>query len=308
MTRSAGPLLTIKPLLAVRPASGHRLITEDGWRAAFPSGNGMAKAPTTFKRNGPMSQTVTEQQFVTPSTKTINLEKPVTVVLVHGAWANASSWDKVISLLLAKGQRVIAVPLPLTSLENDLAATTRIVANTEGRIVLVGHSWGGMAVTQAGDDPKVAALVYVSAFAPDVGESGGSLIGAHPTPPALSTIVTDSARFVYQTVDGMLANIAPDVPAAEARVLAVTQGRLAAKAFEQTVAVAAWKTKPSWFIVTADDRVVSPELQAASAKRMQAKTTVIRSSHMSLLSHPGDVTLVIEDAVANVPSSAVMAS
>jgi pimeloyl-ACP methyl ester carboxylesterase len=260
MTRSAGPLLTIKPLLAIRPASGHRLITEDGWRAAFPSGNGMAKAPTTFKRNGPMSQTVTEQQFVTPSTKTINLEKPVTVVLVHGAWANASSWDKVISLLLAKGQRVVAVPLPLTSLEDDLAATNRIAADTEGPIVLVGHSWGGVAVTQAGDDPKVAALVYVSAFAPDVGESGGSLIGAHPTPPALSTIVTDSARFVYQTVDGMLANIAPDVPAAEARVLAVTQGRLAAKAFEQTVAVAAWKTKPSWFIVTADDRVVSREL------------------------------------------------
>jgi pimeloyl-ACP methyl ester carboxylesterase len=257
-----------------------------------------------------MSQTATatEHQFVTPSTKTINLEKPVTVVLVHGAWANASSWDKVISLLLAKGQRVIAVPLPLTSLENDLAATTRIVANTEGRIVLVGHSWGGMAVTQAGDDPKVAALVYVSAFAPDVGESGGSLIGAHPTPPALSTIVTDSARFVYQTVDGMLANIAPDVPAAEARVLAVTQGRLAAKAFEQTVAVAAWKTKPSWFIVTADDRVVSPELQAASAKRMQAKTAVIHSSHMSLLSHPGDVASVIEDAVASVQSSAVMSS
>jgi pimeloyl-ACP methyl ester carboxylesterase len=116
------------------------------------------------------------------------------------------------------------------------------------------------------------------------------------------------AGFVYQTVDGMLANIAPDVPAAEARVLAVTQGRLAGTAFEQTVAVAAWKTKPSWFIVTADDRVVSPELQAASAKRMQAKTTVIHSSHMSLLSHPGDVASVIEDAVIRIQSSAAMSS
>jgi pimeloyl-ACP methyl ester carboxylesterase len=141
-----------------------------------------------------------------------------------------------------------------------------------------------------------------------VGESGGSLIGAHPTPPALSTIVTDTAGFVYQTVDGMLTNIAPDVPAADARVLAVTQGRLAGVAFEQTIAVAAWKTKPSWFIVTADDRVVSPELQVASAKRMQAKTTVIHSSHMSLLSHPGEVASVIEDAIAGVQSSNAAAS
>jgi pimeloyl-ACP methyl ester carboxylesterase len=257
-----------------------------------------------------MSQTAiaTDLQAMTPSTTTANPEKPVTVVLVHGAWANASSWDKVISLLLAKGQRVIAVPLPLTSLEDDLAATKRIVTDTEGPIVLVGHSWGGMAVTQAGIDPKVAALVYVSAFAPDVGESGGSLIGAHPAPPALSTIVTDSAGFVYQTVDGMLTNIAPDVPVADARVLAVTQGRLAGATFAETVAVAAWKTKPSWFIVTPEDRVVSPELQAASAKRMQAKTTVIHASHMSLLSHPGDVASVIQDAVASVRSSAVMSS
>jgi pimeloyl-ACP methyl ester carboxylesterase len=108
--------------------------------------------------------------------------------------------------------QVIAVQLPLTSVEDDLAATNRIIAATDGPIVLVGHSWGGLAVTQAGDDPKVAALVYVSTFALDVGESGSSLIGAHPTPPTLSTIVTDSVGFVYQTVDGMLKNIAPDVP------------------------------------------------------------------------------------------------
>src|SRR6202790_3319014 len=142
-----------------------------------------------------------------------------TIVLVHGAWADGSSWNRVIPLLQAKDRRVIAVPLPLTSLEDDLAATNRIIADTEGPIVLVGHSWGGMAVTQAGADPKVMALVYVSAFAPDVGETGSSLIGAHPTPPALSTIVTDSAGFVYQTTDGMLENIAPDLPAEEARVL-----------------------------------------------------------------------------------------
>ncbi|HWN80062.1 MAG TPA: alpha/beta hydrolase [Bradyrhizobium sp.] len=228
------------------------------------------------------------------------VKSAATIVLVHGAWADGSSWNKVIPLLLAKNMRIIAVQLPLTSVEDDLAATNRIIADTEGPIVLVGHSWGGMAVTQAGNDPKVMALVYVSAFAPDVGETGSSLIGAHPTPPALSTIVTDSTGFVYQTVDGMLKNIAPDLPVEEARALAVTQGRLAGKAFGQAVAVAAWKTKPCWFIVTTEDRVVSAELQTAEAKRMEAKITLIKSSHMSLLSHPGEVAAVIEDAAATV--------
>jgi pimeloyl-ACP methyl ester carboxylesterase len=228
------------------------------------------------------------------------VKSAATIVLVHGAWADGSSWNKVVPLLLAKNMRIIAVQLPLTSVEDDLAATNRIIADTEGPIVLVGHSWGGMAVTQAGNDPKVMALVYVSAFAPDVGETGSSLIGAHPTPPALSTIVTDSTGFVYQTVDGMLKNIAPDLPVEEARALAVTQGRLAGKAFGQAVAVAAWKTKPCWFIVTTEDRVVSAELQTAEAKRMEAKITLIKSSHMSLLSHPGEVAAVIEDAAATV--------
>jgi pimeloyl-ACP methyl ester carboxylesterase len=228
----------------------------------------------------------------------------VTIVLVHGAWADGSSWARVIPLLQAKGWRVIAVQIPLTSVEDDAAATSRIISDIEGPIVLVGHSWGGIAITRAGHDSKVAALVYVSAFAPDVGESGASLIGAHPTPPALSTIVTDAAGSVYQTVDGMVNNVAPDLPEAEAKVLAATQGRLAAKAFGQPTTTAAWKTKPSWYIITAGDRVVSAELQAAVAERMGAKRTVIQSSHMSLLSHPREVTAVIEDAAASLGTPA----
>jgi pimeloyl-ACP methyl ester carboxylesterase len=219
-----------------------------------------------------------------------------TVVLVHGAWADGSSWNKVIPLLQAKGLPVVAVQLPLTSIDDDLAVTKRMISTIDGPIVLVGHSWGGMAVTQAGDDPKVAALVYLSAFAPDIGESGSSLIGAHPAPPALSTVGTDSAGFTYQTVEGMIGNVAPDLPEADARILAVTQGRLAGVAFGQTTTVAAWKTKPSWFIVTADDRVVSVELQRAEAVRMAARVTVLNASHMSLLSQPGKVAAVIEEA------------
>jgi pimeloyl-ACP methyl ester carboxylesterase len=208
-------------------------------------------------------------------------EAAATIVLVHGAWADGSSWSKVIPLLQAKGLPVVAAQLPLTTLADDLAVTKRMISTIQGPIVLVGHSWGGMAVTQAGVDPKVAALVYLSAFAPDVGESGTSLIGAHPAPPALSTVVTDSAGFTYQTVEGMITNVAPDVPEANARILAVTQGRLAGVAFGQTTAEAAWKTKPSWFIITADDRVVSVELQRAEAERMGARVTILHASHMS---------------------------
>jgi pimeloyl-ACP methyl ester carboxylesterase len=220
-----------------------------------------------------------------------------TIVLVHGAWADGSSWNRVIPLLQAKGFPVIAVQLPLTSIDDDLAVTKRTISTIDGPIVLVGHSWGGMAVTQAGDDPKVAALVYLSAFAPDIGESGSSLIGAHPAPPALSTVVNDSAGFTYQTVEGMISNVASDLPEAEARILAATQGRLAGVAFGQTAAVAAWKIKPSWFIVTADDRVVSVELQAA-------RVTVLNASHMSLLSQPGKVAAIIEEAAEAVKTMA----
>jgi pimeloyl-ACP methyl ester carboxylesterase len=223
-----------------------------------------------------------------------------TIVLVHGAWADGSSWNKVIPLLQTKGLRVIAVQIPLTSVEDDSAATRRIVEDIEGPIVLVGHSWGGVAVTQAGVNPKVVALVYVSAFAPDVGETGGSLIGAHATPPALSTIVTDKSGFVYQTEDGMVQNVAPDLPAADARVLAATQSRLAGAAFGQTVTAVAWKEKPSWYAMTPQDRVVSPDLQTALAERMKARITTLQASHMSLLSQPAKVANVIEDAVAAV--------
>jgi len=224
----------------------------------------------------------------------------VTIVLVHGAWADGSSWSRVIGLLQAKGLAVVAAQLPLSGVEEDLAATKRIMGDIEGDIVLVGHSWGGVAITQAGVDPRVKALVYLSAFAPDVGETGSGLIGEHPTPPALSTIGTDSAGFVYQTSAGMVENVAPDLPVAEARVLAATQGRLAGKAFTETVIAAAWKTKPSWYVVTSEDRVVSVELQHALAGRMGATTSVLRASHMSLLSHPAEVAAVIGEAVGKV--------
>jgi len=226
---------------------------------------------------------------------------PPKVVLVHGAWADGSSWARVIPLLLSRGLSVTAAQLPLTSIKDDAAVTQRLIDGVEGPVILVGHSWGGMAVTETGGDAKVSALVYISAFAPEIGENGSSLIGGHPTPPALSTTTTDKAGFVRQTRDGFLKNVAPDLPVTDAEVLAATQGPLAGKAFNDSVTTAAWKTKPSWFIVTVDDRVVHPELQATEAKRMGAETTILRSSsHMSILSHPTEVAEVIWEAADSV--------
>jgi pimeloyl-ACP methyl ester carboxylesterase len=226
-----------------------------------------------------------------------------TIVLVHGAWTDGSSWNRVIPILLDRGAPVVAVQLPLTGVEDDVVAATRAMADIERPIVLVGHSWGGMAVTGAGDNPMVSALVYVAAFAPDIGESGSSLIGAHPAPPALSTVVTNSAGFVYQTVRGFTDNVAPDLSAEDARVMASTQGPLAAAAFGQTARVAAWKNRPSWYVLSANDRVVSPSLQLALAKRMGAKLTTLQSGHMSLISHPGDVAKIILEAAAQVATA-----
>jgi pimeloyl-ACP methyl ester carboxylesterase len=221
----------------------------------------------------------------------------VSVVLVHGAWTDGSSWSSVIPILLKKNIPVLAVQLPLTSIDDDTAVTERAIAGLAGPIVLVGHSWGGVAITQAGGDPKVAALVYIAAFAPKEGETGGDLVGAYDKPPALGTIVDDGHGFLRQTEQGMLENVGPDLPAADARVLAVTQGPLPASAFGNKVTKAAWRTKPSWYAISANDRVVNPQLQREFAKQMSAKTTVLQSGHMSLLSHPIEVAEIIESAV-----------
>lgn len=223
-----------------------------------------------------------------------------TVVLVHGAWADGSSWSKVIPLLQAKGIQVMIVQNPLTSLADDVAATRRVLAAVSGPVVLVGHSWAGTVITEAGTDSKVKALVYVAAFANKEGQSGADLVGAYPKPPALGTVSDDGQGFLRQTEQGVLENFAPDLPREEARTLFVTQGPLAASTFGDKVTVPAWRTVPSWYIVSADDRVIAPQLERDLAAQMKAKTTVLKSGHVSLLSHPREVAAVIEDAVAAV--------
>lgn len=225
-----------------------------------------------------------------------NSNAPATVVLVHGAWTDGSSWARVIPHLQAQAIPVLAVQLPLTAIADDAAVTARALAGLAGPVVLVGHSWGGMAITQTGLDPKVTGLVYVAAFAPDDSQSGGDLVGAYDPPPALGALVDDGHGFVRLSEQGMIDHLASDLPAAEAKVWAVTQGPLAASAFADRVTAVAWRSKPCWYVVSADDRVVNVKMQHDFAQRMNAQTTVLASGHMSLLSHASAVAEVIAQA------------
>lgn len=220
-----------------------------------------------------------------------------TVILVHGAWADASSWTRVIPLLQRAGVAVKAVQNPTTSLAADVAATRHALDQVTGPVVLVGHSWGGTVITEAGNDTKVKALVYVAAFAPDVGESTGDQVAAHPAPPGLSTVSADTTGSLVMSVEGFLHNVAQDLPEEEVRVLAAVSPPLGASTFGDKVTQAAWQTRPSWYVLSTEDRAVSVELQHALVVRLKARTTELAASHMSLLSQPQAVADVILDAV-----------
>ncbi|MFT0858623.1 alpha/beta fold hydrolase [Ancylobacter sp. G4_0304] len=224
----------------------------------------------------------------------------VTVVLVHGAWADGSSWRHVIRRLQAEGIAVVAVQNPTTSLADDVAATRLALAAIEGPVVLAGHSWGGTVITEAGNDPKVKALVYVAAFAPDVGQSTGDQVGAHAPPPGLSGVHDDGTGHLKMSVESWIANVAQDLPEAEARLLAALQPPLGLATFSDKVSQAAWKDRPSWFVVSTQDRAVSVELQRELARTLKAHTTELEASHMSLVSKADAVTAVIREAVATV--------
>ena len=220
-----------------------------------------------------------------------------TVVLVHGAFADGSSWAKVIPLLQKKGVNVVSVQNPLTSLADDVAATQRAIAAQKGPVVLVGHSWAGTVISQAGNDDHVKALVYVAAFAPGDGQSTSDLIKNYPTPPGLAHPQVDAAGFLTLSHDDIAKYFAPDVPKAEANLIAVTQGPVRGANFDEKVTTAAWKSKPSWAVVTKNDQMIDPKLLADGAKAMKAHVTAIASSHVPMLSHPKEVAAVILEAV-----------
>ena len=217
------------------------------------------------------------------------------IVLVHGAWADGSSWSKVIPLLEAKGLRTVAVQLPLTSLADDVATVQRAITLQDGPLLLVGHSYGGVVITEAGNDPKVAGLVYIAAFAPLEGQSANDLAITNPTP-GLQELRQDQFGFLRLTPKGIRKDFAQDLSDAEQTVLTATQSPTAGAALSAPVSTAAWRNKPSWYVITARDRMVAPTLQAALAQQMNATTTTLSSSHVAMLSQPYDVASFIRKA------------
>ena len=219
------------------------------------------------------------------------------IVLVHGAFADGSSWSRVIPILQAKGYRVTAVQNPLTSLADDVAATQRAIDLQDGPVILVGHSWAGVVITEAGVDSKVVGLVYVSAFAPDQGETVGELGKAYPQPPAIASPIVDKQGFLTLGPDAF-EKFGSDLPKSEAYVACATQGPIASSAFGAKVSGVAWKNKPSWYIVSTLDQAIAPDEERFFAKRMKATTTELKASHVSMLSQPKAVAAVIMDAAA----------
>ena len=218
------------------------------------------------------------------------------IVLVHGAWADGSNWSKVVPLLEAKGFHVVAVQNPLTSLADDVAATKRAIALQDGPVILVGHSYGGVVITEAGNDPKVVGLVYVAAFAPGDGESIMSISKPYPPTPLGGEVRPDAQGFLSLTPKGVAEDFAQDLTDAEKKLVTATQGPLAASTFSATITTAAWKTKPSWFVIASNDRAIPPALEKAEAETMKATSITLSSSHVAMISHPKEVAELIEQA------------
>jgi pimeloyl-ACP methyl ester carboxylesterase len=227
------------------------------------------------------------------------------IILVHGAWADGSSWSAVIPLLQRQGLHVVAVQMPLTSLKDDAAAIRRAIADADGPVFLVAHSYGGGPATEAGTDCKIAGIMYVAASAPDVGESFADLVKRYPLPPALHQARLTSAGFFVISPTGMRDDIAPDLTHAQAAVLVAEQNPLANKAFADRVDVAAWHSKPTWYVVAGHDRTVSVALEKMVAQRMHAKTITIPSSHMVIISHAPEIANFVGTALTTLSGKGI---
>jgi len=217
------------------------------------------------------------------------------VVLVHGLFADGSSWSEVIARLQTAGLNVTSVQNPLTTLPEAVASAERVIARQEGPTVLVGHSFSGMIVTEAGMHPNVSALVYVAARAPDAGEDYAALAKRFPTPPASAGIIFDGDEGRLSE-EAFLRDFAGDLPEARAKVLYAVQEPFQKALLSGRTSQAAWRSKPSFYAVSTEDRTIDPNLERFMAKRMGAKTVEVKASHLSLISHPNEIAALILEA------------
>lgn len=229
-------------------------------------------------------------------TQAIKSTKVRNVVLVHGAFTDGSCWSEVIIRLQARHYNVVAVQNPLTSLADDVAATKRVLGRMVGPVVLVGHSYAGAVISEAGIADHVAGLVYVSALAPDLGESIIDLQRHGPPSAGMRGAKPDRNGYLWFDPASYGSALAADVSAERVRVLAATQQPISGSCFAEKLTAAAWRKKPSWYLMSENDRALSPALQRWMAKRMKASTLAVPSSHMSLISHSDSVVALIEKA------------
>jgi pimeloyl-ACP methyl ester carboxylesterase len=226
------------------------------------------------------------------------------IVLVHGAWADGSSWSKVLPLLQANGLHAVAVQNALSSIADDVASTNRLINMQDGPVLLVGHSYGGAVITEAGNNPKVVGMVYVAAFAPEEGETLGGMASKFPTPPAYSEFRQIEDGYLMLTPKGIAESFAQDLSPADQSLLLAAQGATQSAILATPIKKAAWHSKPSWFVIASNDRTISPEQEISTAKRMGAKTLTVATSHVAMLAKPKEVADFVIEAAASLSVSA----
>ena len=219
------------------------------------------------------------------------------IVLVHGAWADGSSWSAVIERLQANGYSVTAPQFPETSLADDVARLRHVLSLQDGPTLVAAHSYGGQIMTALGTDaPNVVGLVYIAGFGLDEGESIGALLKQGPPTPALAHLIIDDHGFAWIPEDDFVNHFAADVDPVQAKVMYAVQQPLAASTLEDVMGVPAWKALPTWFLVAEGDQAIPPEAERQFARRMGATTVEVASNHVAMVSHPDDVVELIEAA------------